>query len=1607
MRSPNESPEQKGEPANQQFEQRMDSGHLAYSARVANVLIRAGITSVRRWCLYTAELLLRKTPNLGTQRVAEIEEVLAQPGLPSASSSIAERALYPETEAVVAVDLPPASKALIREVAVDDPPVAKITVTDPPIAESPVVEVLNESPDETALETMNTESPDEASLFAPDLVFRIARTVDPNPLSADILLASLQALLPDIPAVPTPRDETALPTPEVKIVQEGKIDLSTLWSMWLLALDDERQKEILFSYYGVDGDEPLTLEALGEELEMTRERVRQIKSKGLGKLQSRVKRPLQEPLYNLLSTAVAGADLVLTVDEWRQALDEGTIWNGDEARPSLLRLLCELFDEFGYNNRYHVVCPKAISEHLEEYHKLLKRILFKHKRGLAQEAMLEEIGRQRSKEMPIQMEGAAFLIKALSLFDHLREMEGRYYHVRAKKPSLFPGTEGVWLGKAGTQMYAEEQKLRQQIEKVNWIGQLAISEAEFQHLCQIIGEEAQGRNYFTKAKEGQPRQVPAALFITTMVFAARYSQQGADEFWPPYLQSVWHVEYNQSFMVRCRKRFNAAVAELEENCMLEFPRFSDGDVVAPVYRHALLPRYVQKDFAEWMYKKWREILALADSPPLLIAKLQQDSTLEHLSRRLQSFVLSKETKETAASLIVDMAAAISLYVNRGESIADIREQLAETPIEQELWDEIAQAITQEFIQERAQRKSRERNGPSQPKSADASDRATAEPSQPEIEAAINAAAGKLFDQEPAHEIALEKDTASVEPLSGIPPVLRLSPPRIAWLWDIEEGALVLRVQNIILLPEDNWEGEADRLVWVTSPEEEPTRAAIEVEVQPLYMETGEQVVQEALITQIGDKIDECGAGEILLLTDMDEVVACLTVPPLPSRTPQFFRPIQQGAYALPVDAVEVGSGVWLLCAGEELTLRDEEGEPIEADGNFPIPYPLHNRYDWAAQFSLTLPVTVEKGGKPILELAAQHNQAPFAPPLLQGTDAIGGLSPHLPPLFSSVHIALTVADGGERLAKQGSLWLFGEDGFRCIRPLAEMISLGGASLDNDALWVDLSRLLPVMPNSYALELRAGLRPLLAEALHFSVLPGVGVAYPADAPLYTPATPFQILLSGVEQDLIAPESSVSIATVVEGAVPASALRITWKDLRADPQLLLRFGKSKIRLLWSVARFMAWLEPAPANAFLTLDELRQTTLHAVGKGLGNQANESKTKATEGFFLAIKDQERRAFALKRSQLATPFAQSQFFEMIRLTQSSHLQVEIGVGKLAWPFFEVRQRPNLAALAVTVDEYAPVLHVKTGLQKAWVGEAHFYALSLTNPFAPAVGLGDFERLSAQLDLSLAALADDTYRLGLDLDGAPLPLDEQVTTFTVGREAEQQPEDPELGKLIRSGELIPEDYANDFILWWAEIAEAGQTEITRSTRYQLVTIDARALEFFDYPHLKKLWPPLADLRAVREQRRWRKDHGPLPVWVLQPAKARYPAAVSYLQEPNQRFDKATLATTRWRQLATLTNTLLWQSSRSEATSPWSGAARLITHWKVREVKCSVFALAVFLRTAAYYPNRYDRLLKEAALFETDIEELLTLMNLYYVDHLRWGLTWAELLFVHSLRHAVR
>lgn len=1628
-----------------------------FSKRVQNALMRSGVVTLRLLIMHTSEDLLTNTRNLGEFGLAEIETKLAELGLALARAPLKEpvglfcwlAAAFYKHPFSRRLPILVAEINQKNRITLDAATVARAARLHPYLAEV-----------ETDFFQFDLHLPDATFYTQPEV--EPVDTVEPEA---------------DSPVTAT--------SPETEfLTEDGRLILHEIWYPWFATLQ-EKDREILVWRYGMSGDEPLTLKEAGERMDISRERVRQLETRALPRLLAFNLRPFWQPLRQLLSEAIEHADGLLLPGQWERFLDERVIWEGEEARPSLLSLLCALFEEFQFiNTEGFTLATNAgiTATHLRWLESVLKQVLRPLKKeGLPLEPLAQAVQEQLLDEFPAQLAQPAFIRRAIDLFERVGPgPDGHYSYLKRPKPPLHPSADSGWAGKPGTHLHEWEQQLRQQFDKIAWIGQLALSEEDFHTLCQIIRAEAQEPNYFTKQSEGQPRLVPAAVFMTTMVFSARYAEQAPnedlDEFWTPYLRTVWQLPYTQAFMARCRKRFNHILPYLEQTFGFVFPHMREGDLVTPVFRHALVPRYMQSDVVTWLRKNWRTILTGSETPALLIAHVRQDKSLDqpYYSRRFKHFLTGKATAETAAALISNMAAAISLHVNDGEPIASISDLLAGTPIEQELWREIAQ----EF----------------QPPTA---------------------------------------PSATPEAAAPTPATLRLSQPRLTWVWSLDDAELALRVQNIILAAESELEGEPDRLVWLATPQAEPLDAGIEVEITPWRMKTGERLIPDVFLNEPDGPL----TGQLVLLTDADEVAARLDIPSHPQDEVQFFRLTQQGAYGIPVRREQVSDGTWLVCGREPLTFFDEDGELIEADTSLFAPYPLHETYRWAAQLSFTLPITVKAGAKKLFTLSDVSDVPAIGRPVLHGIQPVAGLSRQVQPTFASTDLSLTIEYGGERLLKQASLWLHGQDGWRTQRPLAELRQNGMATLDGTGLKLDLRPLLPDWANVYTLELRFSLQPIFPAPLQFAVVPGLSVEPPDPEPLYTPVNPPQVILRGLDESAVVRHAGLEVSLQTDGSQ-----QITWTDLRHEPRLTLRFDKVDIPLQWSVKRFMAWLEPKPTRPFLTLEELRQTTLHAVGSH----------EAVSGFRLFVPGQRYREFPLRRGRFQAQIGQSQLYDMVRLPGQTHTLLKAQVGLDTWVLFEVRSRPQLPQVRLEYDQPEKMLLFSTGLPESWPGQVRFVAESLSNPFAPRRELQQSNQLK-DLHLIATPLPDGVYLLRLELDGAELVLPEAVMRFVVGEVETERPQEQTLVEAIRSGQIISPRQAEDFVLWWAEIAEAGETELTPATLYQLATLNAAAAKIetnFAPQHLQKLWSPLVTLQAVQNQTTWLETHGYLPAWVLQTmpltlkldghglALRVFPLRVARRGREGVGYGHWRLSPladaekqrvfVQWRPVSSMqvlveaglpdgspddwstleiedTYTLyhcprcgwltgvrnfnlspeLEQAHRHgrekaelhpisygdyqlkaeiiperrgstlidlyetdgmqrpvlaylpEPPTPmsdflhaaahrvplmallreikrnglegalplWASAARLLSTWhqsgEVTVLGQVALAFAVLLRTAAYQPQAFKKLRKDASFSEADCQQLVADFNQFIPDHLQWGLTWAELLYLHS------
>lgn len=231
-----------------------------------------------------------------------------------------------------------------------------------------------------------------------------------------------------------------------------------------------------------------------------------------------------------------------------------------------------------------------------------------------------------------------------------------------------------------------EEKLNQAFENIDLIGELAIDQQTFRTMCRIIQRD------MMYGKRRLITEVPPALFITTMVFAARYSNQQARNFWQPYGQLVWGLPQTEmNFQNRCRRKFDDCIVHLESQFNLEFPRRSPGDVVRPMYRHAIIPYYLQDDFAAWLKDNWRAIIEIPAE--FLVDELRVDDSLDSLPRTLRTFIESDDTADTASEIIRHMAEAANAFTE-GETLESVSQLLASNPIERALWDELAKVFAE-------------------------------------------------------------------------------------------------------------------------------------------------------------------------------------------------------------------------------------------------------------------------------------------------------------------------------------------------------------------------------------------------------------------------------------------------------------------------------------------------------------------------------------------------------------------------------------------------------------------------------------------------------------------------------------------------------------------------------------------------------------------------------------------------------------------------------------------------------------------------------------------------------------------------------------------------
>ncbi|NLB17177.1 MAG: hypothetical protein GX825_00185, partial [Syntrophomonadaceae bacterium] len=195
-----------------------------------------------------------------------------------------------------------------------------------------------------------------------------------------------------------------------------------------------------------------------------------------------------------------------------------------------------------------------------------------------------------------------------------------------------------------------EKHFFEALKRYEYIGELPFSNNAYKKLIEYLRLNARRNGKIN------PRYTLPTLFSVSMVFCARYSDTEAREFWRPYAQQVWGCEPSQYFQNICRQLFVYSREYLHRSLNLSFTIQNQGDVVRPIYQHAIIPSYLQSYFTEWLVNNFETILQYpAEKLPMI---LQHEKSLDYVPRRLRSFIRGEETRDTATRLIVRMSNAI-------------------------------------------------------------------------------------------------------------------------------------------------------------------------------------------------------------------------------------------------------------------------------------------------------------------------------------------------------------------------------------------------------------------------------------------------------------------------------------------------------------------------------------------------------------------------------------------------------------------------------------------------------------------------------------------------------------------------------------------------------------------------------------------------------------------------------------------------------------------------------------------------------------------------------------------------------------------------------------
>ena len=233
------------------------------------------------------------------------------------------------------------------------------------------------------------------------------------------------------------------------------------------------------------------------------------------------------------------------------------------------------------------------------------------------------------------------------------------------------------------------EELRRHCRQLNWyresaerIFHSATSEELIQELLRLNRAELE--------RQGRPLwsistlRLRPAMFVTSMVFGARYSHSDSRAFWKPYAQEVWEIEYTIEFYQMCRDYFfDKARPYLTEEFGFDLYGASYGDLVRPIYRHAIIPAYVKDDFARWFARNLHIISGF--STEQLSEFLKGQNADAFTVRPLRNFLDNEDTHEIALEIIEELNTATNQLMAHQEAV-DVRERFS-SQIQRDLWDE--------------------------------------------------------------------------------------------------------------------------------------------------------------------------------------------------------------------------------------------------------------------------------------------------------------------------------------------------------------------------------------------------------------------------------------------------------------------------------------------------------------------------------------------------------------------------------------------------------------------------------------------------------------------------------------------------------------------------------------------------------------------------------------------------------------------------------------------------------------------------------------------------------------------------------------------------------